>query len=211
MRPTRPLLVSRLIPAFLALLLALGTAACGQAEDRLQIRYAVQNEDTVYVGYNQELELSYLRLPARTEGREVRGILSNAFRGNRFLEYADLSFIQYVNHEVFFRCYKLRGVKFGNLKALGEYAFADCYRLESLAFPASLEEIGYAALSGCTGLKALWFASNPELDPSFLFRQEVPDLVIYGPESGSVREFALAHGFAFVPLSPLSGEEGGRP
>lgn len=211
MKPTRPMFVHRLIPAVLALFLALGTAACGQAEDRLQIGYAVQNEDIVYVGDNRELELSSVQIPARVEGREVRGILSNAFRGNRFLEYADLSFIQYVGHEVFYRCYGLREVKFGELKVLSEYAFADCYRLESLDFPASLETIGYAALSGCTGLKSLRFASNPELDPSFLFRQEVPDLVIYGPERGSVREFALAHGFAFVPLAPVSGEEGGTP
>lgn len=103
--------------------------------------------------------------------------------------------------------------KTSNVRSIGDYAFASCYTLENIEIPQSVEYLGEAAFSVCTGLKdgltfertsGASFTTNIKVIRNYTFwtclnmtNLELPDgiIVIEGQQGGASMQYmtSLTH------------------
>lgn len=92
-------------------------------------------------------------VPSVIEGKTVRQISDNAFRGSEVTNVVIPSSVDTIENHAFSGCDKLESLTiYEGVKVIDDYAFADCPKLALVSLPDSLMEIGVGAFRNCSSL-----------------------------------------------------------
>lgn len=143
-------------------------------------------EGLEYIGSQAFVNCTYLDVGTLVLPESLTYVADRAFAYTRGIDKVVFQgTLDYVSDYMFYSCYDLTEVEFGNVRFIGSYAFAFCTSLESMTIPNSVEAIGAGVFRGCTALTSVNLPSGLEAIPAETFygctsltSVEIPDEVI---------------------------------
>jgi len=129
-------------------------------DNRIQVKNA-GSDSTIYVAYGGEPAEGYSNdengylVQSRSVAMMI-AIGDKALKGVTSVQNMVISdMIQYIGKEAFADATMLNSINLANVKNIGQNAFSNCVRLETVTFAQGLDTIGAHCFSGCTALKEI--------------------------------------------------------
>ncbi len=147
-------------------------------DHKVHFYYSITDQNTVKITSADSLNVNYLEIPDKMNGKDVTCISANAFAGHNSLEnvfipesideigynaFYDCELlkevtipdsVKTVSYCAFKGCKSLTGVRLSNNLTAIEYGlFGECFKLESIEIPRGVVVIEHGAFQRCTGLK----------------------------------------------------------
>jgi hypothetical protein len=102
----------------------------------------------------------------------------------------------------FWDCNQLKSIRYKRVKKIGEGAFKNCTKLESITFTKGLTSIGKEAFSGCGRIEEIHLCSGVRTIGAHAFENCKNLIVVDLPEGlKSIGDFAFANCTALTPES----------
>ena len=162
---------------------------------KIHFYYSVTNENTIKITAADSLNVNYVDVPSKMNGKDVTCISANAFAGHTDMETIVLpDTINEIGYNAFYDCESLvnvtlpdsvtilsycafRGCKSlksvrlsNNLKEIEFGLFGECFKLESIDIPRGVTTLQHGAFQKCTGLKTITLPDTIEKLEYDLFR-----------------------------------------
>lgn len=160
---------------FLALFLAISTAAIAQTFDVDNLRYTVISGTNVSVGKTNVNPTGALTIPATVVNGgttySVTAIASEGFVGCTGLTSVNIpNSVTFIGFSAFLDCTSLTSLSLPNsVTSIEQQVFAYCYGLTSVTIPNSVTSIGLMAFSGCNSLSSINIPSSVSFINQYAF------------------------------------------
>lgn len=161
-----------IVAAVITLALIVTGCSGNEIDKESGISYLLDKETDTYevAGYTGGSELV---IPSSYNGKQVTGILDNAFKGNKTLKTVTVpETVAEIGSLAFAGCEELTTVTFAGDSALKKIAigvFTGCAKLETVVMPSGVTELGYRAFSGCSSLKAFVIPESIKVIDQYTF------------------------------------------